>query len=289
MVSSMTGFARHVAEISIGRLTFEIKSVNQRYLDVNFRLPELFRRFEPELRQQIQSALSRGKVDVSLRFMPGEQAHYDLVVNKPLVRKLSDCIADVTECFAGNLPELQAMDILNFPGVMSNQDQLDDTVKQELLGASEHALTTLKDMRAREGARLHAMIIERLDDVEAIVARTVKIMPQLMQAQRDKLAQRIAELTVEVDGERFEQELVLLLQRADVDEELSRLEAHCAEVRGVMVRSEPIGRRLDFLMQELNREANTLGSKACDKQLTQASVELKVLIEQMREQVQNIE
>lgn len=289
MVNSMTGFARTVSELEIGRVTFEVKTVNQRYLDVNFRLPELFRRFEVDLRHALQTTLSRGKVDVSLRFVPGEQAQYDLVINRPLVAKLAQCVDTLNAEFSDYKPKLQAMDVLQFPGVMSNQDHLDDTVKAALLNAFADNLVVLKDMRGREGARLKAMIAARLIEVESIAAAVAQNMSALMQMQRDKLLQRIADLQVDVLQERFEQELVLLLQRADVDEELSRLQAHCQEVRDVLQRNEPIGRRLDFLMQELNREANTLGSKACDNSLTKASVELKVLIEQMREQVQNIE
>jgi uncharacterized protein (TIGR00255 family) len=289
MVNSMTGFARVEDDIPLGRVAWELKSVNHRYLEAGFRLPELFRRFENDIRTTLGSHVKRGKVDVSCRFSAGDDLPYDLVVNDVMLTKLAACSSKVNRIFGADGANIDTMAVLSYPGVLTQKDQMGDDVQAMILASLSRALESLVAMRAREGAGLKTFILERLAGVDALVSTLDACLPKIMQLQRDKLKARFYELNVTLDKDRLEQEMVLLLQKADVAEELHRLLAHTKEVRAVLERTEPIGRRLDFLMQELNREANTLGSKSIDTELTRASVEMKVMIEQMREQVQNIE
>jgi uncharacterized protein (TIGR00255 family) len=285
----MTGFAREQAQAPWGALTWELKSVNHRYLEMSFRLPEMFRRFEPQIRALAQRYLNRGKLDITLKFSPGEQVPYDIVVNEALASKLAAAQKKLAKNYDAAQCVVSMTDVLNWPGVLSNEACVDDTMSEQVLSSLETALKTLSEMRSREGAGLNAFLQTRLDQVDSMVAQLAIKLPEIMDAQRTRLLTRFEELQVSLDPDRLEQEMVLLLQKADVAEELHRLEAHTKEVRSVLERDEAIGRRLDFLMQELNREANTLGSKAIDTTVSNTSIEIKVLIEQMREQVQNIE
>lgn len=288
MTRSMTAFARQQAEYSWGTLVWEVRSVNQRFLEPNFRLPESFRELEGKLREQLRNSLSRGKVECTLRFTPAAQVQDQLQVNGTIVQQVHAACMDVKKQFAETAP-VNPLDILRWPGVLS-EHQLDmKAVLNEARSLFKTTLTELQDSRAREGEKLEAMIQQRIDAISAVVIQVREKMPLILQRQRENILTRFEDAKIELDPGRLEQELVMLAQKADVDEELDRLDAHVSEVQSVLLRKEPIGRRLDFLMQELNREANTLSSKSIVVETTQCAVELKVLIEQMREQIQNIE
>jgi uncharacterized protein (TIGR00255 family) len=287
MIRSMTGFAIGDAEGSWGRISWELRSVNHRYLDVQFRLPEDFRVIEAELRQLAGATLSRGKVEAQLRYTlaGGVQA---LEVDETRIDQIKSAI-DVIERAWGSLNTPDPMRVLAFNGVLRQQD-IDFTPFLEAARSSfTEVVKALDDSRAREGERLQEIIADRCDALATQVTAVRARYPQVRGAWMERLRQRCLELDVEVDSSRLEQELALVGQRLDVDEEMSRLEGHIEEVRSVLGRREAVGRRLDFLMQELNREANTLSSKSQDAEMTRCSVEMKVIIEQMREQVQNIE
>ncbi len=288
MPSSMTGFATEETLVESYRLVWEVRSVNHRFLDISLRLPDEMRAFEPRCREIIGAALGRGKVDCTLRVSAVEQEsglaalqHPVLESLKKLERQIHQKVPDVRQLTVG--------EILRWPGVLEDVRPQFKALNDPLAASFAAALASLSDARQREGGRLCEMLVERCDAIERIIADLGPRLPEAQERYREKLLKRLERLDVEVDRARLEQELVLLAQRLDVTEELDRLGSHVSEVRDVLGRDEPIGRRLDFLMQELNREANTLSSKSQDEELTRAGVELKVLIEQMREQVQNLE
>lgn len=287
MTRSMTAFARQEAEHEWGSLSWEIRSVNHRYLEPHLRLPENFRDLEGNLRENLRKSLSRGKVECALRFNP-EAKVQQMVVNEEYAQQ----VISAAETLKGMLPEHRPVDpleLLRWPGVLQDTKLDMDQVKASARNLFSKALEDLIEGRKREGVELAALINQRLDAISEIVKEVREKMPQILQAQRDNLSQRLEELKVDLDEGRLEQEMALLAQKADVDEEMDRLDTHVQEVRRVLKQKGPIGRRLDFLMQELNREANTLSSKSVVANTTQCAVELKVLIEQMREQIQNIE
>jgi uncharacterized protein (TIGR00255 family) len=288
MIHSMTGFARREAEGPQGTLAWELKSVNHRYLEVSLRLPEAFRALESAVRERVQGRLNRGKVEVSLRYQPPTGGEAGLEVNEPLAKRLIEVCCEV-EHWMMNSARITALEILRWPGVMREPAPDMDTLQGQALGLLDDALDELAATRAREGERLREAIETRCRTVGERVAQVRGRRPKVVEALREKWRTRIAELGVDMDPGRLEQELALQAQRLDVDEELDRLDGHLEEVALILDRDEPVGRRLDFLMQEFNREANTLGSKSNDMETTRAAVELKVLIEQMREQVQNVE
>lgn len=287
MTLSMTAFARKDQQTDLANYTWEIRSVNSRYLELHFRLPESLRAIEGALRERLRKQLSRGKVECSLRFNPLQQEQ-DLTINAELVAQINQAADDVHGIIGpGNA--LNALEILKWPGVISQGDLDQELASKEALALFDDALSDLIAMRQREGAELKVFIQQRLDGIAEQAANVKSILPDILQAQRDHLKSKLDALVQEVDPDRFEQEMVILLQKADVDEELDRLEAHLKEVGRTLNAKGAIGRRLDFMMQELNREANTLSSKSISHLTTQIAVELKVLIEQMREQIQNIE
>jgi uncharacterized protein (TIGR00255 family) len=288
MIHSMTSFARESATTDQGVLTVELRSVNHRYLDCSFKLPDALRALEPKLREKAGSRLARGKLDCLIRMQEHPARTGELQVNPEQLNKLLAATRVITEQMddAGPFSPLQ---VLQFPGICSVQEQSDEVLQKDALALFGDALDNLTQHRHREGDKMADLVLDRLQQVEAEVAATRKILPSLLQQQRDRITRRIADLDIEVDQNRLEQELVYMAQKADVDEELDRLEAHVGEVRHALEKGGPCGRRLDFLMQELNREANTLSSKSISSTTTQNAVELKVLIEQMREQIQNIE
>ena len=287
MTLSMTAFARTDTQTELGTYSWEIRSVNSRYLELHFRLPDVLRSIEGPLREQLRNSLTRGKVECSLKFT-ANQAQQSLSINEDLVAQINQA-ADQVHGVIGPGNALSALEILKWPGVIS-QGNLDlEAASQESLTAFEAALTQLIEMRKREGQALNAFIHQRLDGIAEQVKKVRDILPEILTTQRNNLKAKLAELVDKVDPDRIEQEMVILLQKADVDEELDRLEAHLEEVTRILKQKGAIGRRLDFMMQELNREANTLSSKSISHLTTQISVELKVLIEQMREQIQNIE
>jgi uncharacterized protein (TIGR00255 family) len=286
MIRSMTAYASAETTGSAGSLCCELRTVNHRYLELSPRLPEELRSVEPLLRERVAARLSRGKVDLAVRRV-GDARGAALQVDHALLSRLSELSLDLDARF----PRLRVefTELLRFPGVLQ-QEAVDPEAQQAaLLEVLDRALDALTATREREGAKIAEALRDKLDAIERIVAEVRGWMPEIRAALRARLEARLADLKQPADPGRLEQELVLQVTRCDVDEELDRLATHVAETRRVLGLKEPVGRRLDFLMQEFNREANTLGSKSVDARTTSASVELKVLIEQMREQVQNVE
>ncbi len=287
MVASMTAFGRTEDYADAGHIIWEIRSVNHRYLEISLRLPEELRMLETGIRERIAARLNRGKVDCTLRYVPKLDVNQELPVNQDLI----DALLVTAKRIMGEsaATSINPMDILRWPGVL-DRDTLDaEKIAGPLLGQLDKTLDIVIDTRLREGEKLKSIIKDKCDIATGIVSDVKQRIPQILDTTREKLLQRAQELNVELDRERLEQEILLLAQKYDVVEEMDRLETHIKEVSRVMDSNEPVGRRLDFLMQELNREANTLGSKSASYDCTNASVELKVLIEQMREQIQNIE
>lgn len=288
MICSMTSFSRREVRDELGELVCELRSVNHRYLELFVRLPEELRALEPLVRERVAARLGRGKVDCLFRFVPSKNASAGVVVNERFAQQIIDAAGEVGHLLHESVPP-RAMDILRWPGVLETEELDLTPVHQRAAELLDETLDGLIDSRRREGSRLAELIVQRCAAMREEVAKVKQLMPQLLVSLRERLRARLAELTTELDEGRIEQEMVLLTQRLDVDEEMDRLQTHLDEVEAVLGRDEPVGRRLDFLMQELNREANTLGSKSNDVEVTRVSVELKVLIEQMREQIQNIE
>lgn len=287
MIHSMTAFARAEQAGANGTLSWELRSVNHRYLEPHLRLPESFRDLESAVREALRNGLSRGKVECTLRFSDdnaGKALQVDLERAAQLVA--------AAESVAGLIKQpaaLNPLEVLGWPGVLVADAADPQALNQSALALFSQALNELKQSREREGSELAKLLSERLDSILEQVVALRELVPQMLAGQRQKILDRCAEMQAELDPQRLEQELVILAQKSDVAEELDRLSTHVSEVRRVLKTGGQAGRRLDFLMQELNREANTLGSKAFDTRSTQAAVNLKVLIEQMREQVQNIE
>jgi len=287
-INSMTAFARESDESGLGSLALEIRSVNHRYLECLFKLPEALRGLEPNLRQLVQTALSRGKLDVQLRWQMPTGAETELAINDQHLQQLVAALEQVQQ----QIPAAQAptsLEILQWPGIVAPVAEDQSSLTERVLTLFERALVNLSESRAREGGKLQTFILERLQLVKVEVQAARERMPELLLQQRQRLESRLADLDADVEPGRVEQELVILTQKADVEEELDRLQAHVEEVERVLNKGGPCGRRLDFLMQELNREANTLSSKSIAGSTTRNAVELKVLIEQMREQIQNLE
>lgn len=287
MVHSMTAFARAERAGAHGTLSWELRSVNHRYLEPHLRLPEAFRDLEGAIREALRQGLSRGKVECTLRFDEAN-AGKPLQVDRERTAQLVAAAENVAALISQPGP-INPLEVLAWPGVLVADVADPQALNADALDLFHAALTQLKDGRAREGAELARLLNERLDAMLDEVTALRQLVPQMLAAQRQRILDRFRELQVELEPQRLEQELVLLAQKSDVAEELDRLCTHIVEVRRVLSAGGAAGRRLDFLMQELNREANTLGSKAFDPRSTQAAVNLKVLIEQMREQVQNIE
>jgi len=291
MIRSMTAYASAETTGPAGTLSCELRTVNHRYLELSPRLPEELRSFEANLRERIAARLSRGKVDVTVRRI-GDARGDSLQVNNVLLARLSELNLDMVARFPGL--QVEFTELLRFPGVLQQTAVDPETQQAALFELLDRALDALTATREREGAKLGEILRDKLDAIERIVADVRGWMPEIRAALRSRLESRLADVKLPaghapLEPGRLEQELVLQITRSDVDEELDRLSTHIAETRRVLGLKEPVGRRLDFLMQEFNREANTLGSKSVDARSTNAAVELKVLIEQMREQVQNIE
>ena len=288
MLHSMTGFARESSETALGTLTWEIRAVNHRYLDVQFKLPDDLRPKEQVFRQQASSALGRGKVECALYFRRAFNEDAELQVDTDLVELIGNRISDLTAKLP-NVSAVNPIEILRWPGVVKQTDIDVDPLFDEATTLLDKALAAIGEMRASEGARIAEMLAKRCADIDSLAKSVRERMPAVLDAVRVKQQERIDALDVEADPARLEVELALLATKLDVDEELDRLESHLVEITDAIGAGKPVGRRLDFLMQELNREANTLGSKSADAETTRAAVELKVLIEQMREQIQNVE
>ena len=288
MSKSMTAFARETHTGEQGELTWELRSVNHRFLETFVRLPEDLRALETGVRERISARLDRGKVDCSLRFAPSPAATGDLRINHRYLELLLAAGAEVAERL-GRAPAPEPFDLLRWPGVLAEQRPDLGPVQAQALTLLDQTLEVLVATRAREGERLATLVSDRCERLLDCVASVRERMPQVMDEVRRRILDRLDEVRAELDPNRLEQELALLAQRLDVDEEMDRLQAHVQEVRAVVATDKPVGRRLDFLMQEFNREANTLGSKSSDLVVTRLAVDMKVLIEQMREQIQNLE
>jgi len=288
MLHSMTGFARESVETDLGTLTWEIRAVNHRYLDVQFKLPEDLRPKEQVFRQQASAVLGRGKVECGLFFRRATDQKTEMQIDTDLVALIGARISEVS----AKLPATAAVnpvEILRWPGVMQQSEIDAEPLFDEATALLDTTLQAIDSMRLSEGQRIAEMLESRCVEI-ATIATTVRArMPEVLAASRLKQQARIEKLDVEADPARLEVELALIAQKIDVDEELDRLDSHLVEIRDALGDEKPVGRRLDFLMQELNREANTLGSKSADTETTRAAVDLKVLIEQMREQIQNVE
>jgi len=288
MLHSMTGFARESAEPAVGALTWEIRSVNHRYLDVQFRLPDELRPHEQAFRQRVAGTLNRGKVECALNFRRAFNRRDDLRIDTALVELIGTRIKEMS----AELPATGAVnpfDVMRWPGVVQQAEVDAEPLFDAALELLDRTLDAIDEMRASEGARIADLLESRCTEIETISQAVRARMPEVLEAARRKQRDRIDKLDIEAEPSRLETELALIAQKLDVDEELDRLDSHLVEIRDVLNRDEPVGRRLDFLMQELNREANTLGSKSGDTETSRAAVDLKVLIEQMREQIQNVE
>jgi uncharacterized protein (TIGR00255 family) len=284
----MTGFSTAETRVGSYRLVWEIRSVNHRFLELGVRLPDELRAVEPECRERVAAAIKRGKVDCTLKIGADERGAVTGTIVAGALERLRALEEQVRQVFP-NASALSADEVLRWPGVLEeparNLEELGEAVKNCL----DAALRALTESRAREGARIAEMLEKRNAAITALVAGIKPQLDGVQERYRERLRERLQRLEVQADSERLEQELALLAQRADVAEEIDRLVSHVAEVHAILQRNEPVGRRLDFVIQELNREANTFASKVQEEALTRAAVELKVLIEQMREQVQNLE
>jgi uncharacterized protein (TIGR00255 family) len=284
----MTAFARKDAQGDWGTLTCEIRTVNHRYLEPSFRLPDALREFENHFREAIRKRLGRGKVEVSMRLQAIDKVSRNFEVCEEVARAVNDAANRVNRIL-DNPAHVSALDVLRWPGVLSVPEQDHGPAQEAAAELFEETLLELISVREREGTRLRPLFDDRLADMTRLISEVRNLMPELLSAQERALYERFEKAKIELDPERVAQEMVMLAQKCDVAEELDRLEAHIGEVTDTLQGDGAIGRRLDFLMQELNREANTLSSKSIDSGVTRSAVDLKVLIEQMREQVQNIE
>ena len=288
MAHSMTAFSRQQIDSEWGALTWELRSVNHRYLEPSIRLPENFRSLETPIRKQLRDKLNRGKIECQLRFKAVESSKINWQLDKDMITRLSRANSEINRLTGGD-HSLKNIDILKWPGVISDESLDEEIFNNEVLELFDRALDDLIMARKREGESLKNMLLKRIESIQSITDAIRVKMPNIIAKQKENLFLRLEELKAEFEPTRLEQEIAILAQKADVDEELDRLDAHVNEVVRILESEGQIGRRLDFLMQELNREANTLSSKSIVVETTQGAVELKVLIEQMREQIQNIE
>jgi uncharacterized protein (TIGR00255 family) len=284
----MTGFARQSAETEAGTLTWELRTVNHRYLDIHFRLPEELRPKEQQFKQRVSAALGRGKVECALHLARSPADKNELQINMELVALLRKRVTEISTALH-DTQLLNPIDVLRWPGVICEPDVDTEPLYEDAAALLDTALQSMTDMRRAEGGRIAEMLASRCKDIASLSVSVRERLPDVLAAAHKKQRERIERLDVEADPARLEVELALIAQKLDVDEELDRLDSHLEEISRAVESDGPVGRRLDFLMQELNREANTLGSKSADAQTTKSAVELKVLIEQMREQIQNVE
>ncbi|NTS77483.1 YicC family protein [Catenovulum sp. SM1970] len=286
-IHSMTAFARLEKKGNFGSAVWELRSVNQRYLENFFRLPESQRSLEPVLREKIRKSMQRGKLECSLKLSSDGAEQGKLLVNQDLAKQVIEAANWVkAEASSG---DINPIDVLRWPGVMSAEEQDLDALKAELITQFDQLIKDFIDARASEGETLRKLIEQRLTAIGEQVVVVRNAMPEILKWQREKLQTKLDELNAEIDQNRLEQELIYQAQKVDVAEELDRLESHIKETQAILKKGGACGRRLDFMMQEFNREANTLASKSINAEITNAAVEVKVLIEQMREQIQNIE
>ena len=288
MIYSMTGFAAATRELAAAALNIELRSVNHRYLDLQFRLPEELRPLEPGLRELIVARLQRGKIECRIGLNPLPNAQKTFELNNEVLKQLR-ALSEKLRVAWPSVPGLTAADILRWPGMLAADTVSLDDIRAVCHEALQSVLEEFTASRAREGEKLKGLLLKRVVAIEERVATVAPRMPQVLAAFQEKLTTRLREAMAAGDDERIRQEIVLFANRIDIDEELSRLTTHLGEVKRILDAGGTVGKRLDFLMQELNREANTLGSKSVDVEVTKVSLDLKMLIEQMREQIQNIE
>lgn len=288
MIRSMTGFARQECQGEWGTLVCEIRTVNHRFLEISLRLPEELRALDTELRQVISNALRRGKVDMSLHLKSSNGNMSIQELNIDILNALNARLTAVRQTLQAEAP-ISALDVLRWPGVLKEGERDSSPLLVTAQDLITQTLIELNEMRSREGSRIHELLEQRCAAIAAQVAVVKTRLPDIANRQRERILARLTTLSAQVDQDRIEQELVIFAHKMDVDEEMDRLSSHLVEIRSVIASNEPAGRRLDFLMQELNREANTLSSKSQDADTTRAAVEVKVIIEQMREQIQNVE
>ena len=288
MIKSMTAFAHREVDIEAGRIGCELRSFNHRYLEVSVRTPEELRPLEASVRERISAIMKRGKIDCTLRFKPGAGIASQMNLNKPLINRLLKLGHEI-DGMMFNPGRVTSMNVLRWPGALQESELNSEQLHAQTLTLVDEVLQEFNDTRVREGGRINEVITQRCFIMTNLIPPARQRIPEVLRVQREKLLSRLAEVRATLDSDRIEQELVLLAQKMDVEEELDRLSMHLAEVIRVLGQAEPVGRRLDFLMQELHREANTLGSKSADIEITRAAVDMKVLIEQIREQVQNVE
>ena len=286
-VKSMTGFSRIQDSDELGDFTWEMRSVNHRYLETQFKMPEKFKHLEPKLREILRSIVARGKIESNL-YLKLNTSSQDLAINEDKLNQILN-VAGKLEEKSKDIKLLSSFEILNWPGLLEASEIDLSSLEKKILSGFEAAVNELVNARTAEGKRMSEIILNRVGLIEDLVEEIRSDMPTILEDYNQRLKDKLSNFNVEVDPDRLEQELVMLAQKTDVAEELDRLVAHTSEVRDTLKKSEPCGRRLDFLMQELNREANTLGAKSIAIKSSQGSISLKVLIEQMREQVQNIE
>jgi len=288
MIYSMTAYARKEIKGDWGSAVWEIRSVNQRYLETYFRLPEQFRGLEPILRERFRKRLARGKVECHLRFEANPAAKGELSINQDLAKQVISAANQVMS-LTGEESRLNPFQVMNWPGVMETPEQDMDAVNKALLDGFNEGLADFIEARGREGENMKDLIVTRLDAITEQVVKVRARMPEILVWQRERLMTKFEDAKVELEATRVEQELILLAQKSDVAEELDRLDSHVKEANNILKKGGACGRKLDFMMQEFNRESNTLASKSISTDITASGVELKVLIEQMREQIQNIE
>lgn len=287
MIYSMTAFASLEIKKDWGNAVWEIRSVNQRYLETFFRLPEQFRSLENTLRETLRQKLTRGKIECTLRIDNKKQAATELHINQELATQVLQSLQWLKQQ-AGE-GELNLTDVLRYPGVVEVPEQDVDLISQDLLAAFDQVVEEFIAMRQREGEKIHTLLTQRLEAINEEQQKVRSKMPEILQWQRERMLQRFEEVQLQPDPQRLEQELIMLAQRIDVAEELDRLQLHIKETQNILRKGGAVGRKLDFMMQELNRESNTLASKSINVDVTNSAIELKVLIEQMREQIQNLE
>ncbi|CAH0527257.1 YicC/YloC family endoribonuclease [Vibrio hippocampi] len=288
MIYSMTAYARKEVKADWGSAVWEIRSVNQRYLETYFRLPEQFRGLEPVLREKFRKRLARGKVECHLRFEANPAAKGELNINETLAKQVIGAAQQIMT-LTGEESRLNPFQVMQWPGVMETPEQDMDSINTQLLEAFENTLSDFIEARGREGSNMRSLIEQRLTTITDEVVKVRARMPEIIEWQRERLQSKFEDAKIELDPSRTEQELILLAQKSDVAEELDRLDSHVKETLNILNKGGAVGRRLDFMMQEFNRESNTLASKSISTDITASGVELKVLIEQMREQIQNIE
>ncbi|MDF7669658.1 YicC family protein [Orbaceae bacterium ESL0721] len=288
MIRSMTAYARKELNQSWGSASWEIRSVNQRYLETYIRLPEQFRVLEPIIREKLRNRLTRGKIECTLRFEldPAAQ-NQEISINKDLAHQILAAADWVRSTYQSS--DVNPIELLRWPGVISSKEQNLDEISKELLKLLDNTIDEFIEVREREGRALEALIVQRLEAITNEVTKIRAWMPQILSWQREKLLTKLEECQIDLDNARLEQEIIMLAQRIDVAEELDRLSTHVKETYSILKKNEAVGRRLDFMMQEFNRESNTIASKSINADVTASAIELKVLIEQIREQVQNIE